>query len=216
MRIEHMVHMQTAVVFETDLEMSESVASIAGAIADAVREGISRTLNTQQPSQNAANVTSSGARQPGTSTPSTLYQRVSTITSGTSQHAAIPSRTQSAPIVSGDFHSDTTTGRKRYAAPTMFRAKRSRKNDARPKVVTYLRDIFCLPEHCEDRFGNVQIPRDARRTAFAKNDVGLLGKIEFKSDWSAEKMRREVCCVFAKPFGLTKEDIEEGGTTVSI
>ena len=143
MRIERMVHMQTAVVFE---EMSESVASIAGAIADAVREGISRTLYTQQPSQNAPNVTSSGTRQPGSSTPSTLYQRVSTITSGTSQHTAIPSRTQSAPIVSGDFHSDTT-GRKRYAAPTMFRAKRSRKNDARPKVVTYLRDIFCLPEH---------------------------------------------------------------------
>ena len=88
--------------------MSESVVSIAGAIADAVRQGISRTVNTQQHCQNAANVTSSGTRQPGTSTPSTLYQHVPTITSGTSQHSAIPSCTQSAPIVLGDFHSDTT------------------------------------------------------------------------------------------------------------
>ena len=69
---------------------------------------------------------------------------------------------------------------------------------------------FSVSPNTEDRFGNVQIPRGTRRTALAKSDVGLLGKIEFKSDWSAEKMRREVCCVFAKPFGLTKEDIEEG------
>ena len=34
--------------------------------------------------------------------------------------------------------------------------------------------------------------------------------MEFKLDWSAEKMRREVCSVFAKPFGLSQKDIEEG------
>ena len=90
--------------------MSESIALIAGVIADAVREGISRTLNTQQPSQSGANVTSSGTRQPATSTPSSLYQRVSTIPSGSGQHAVIPSRTQSAPSESGD-NSDATTGR---------------------------------------------------------------------------------------------------------
>ena len=52
--------------------------------------------------------------------------------------------------------------------------------------------------------GHIVIPRGCRRSLLANNDMG---KIEFQSDWTAEKMKREICLVFAKPFGLSQEDI---------
>ena len=73
------------------------------------------------------------------------------------------------------------------------------------KVVQYLRDIFCLPQEYQD-----SVPRGTRRSNLASNEIGLFSKIEFSSDWSAERMKKEICAVFAKPFCLSAEDIEGG------
>ena len=54
------------------------------------------------------------------------------------------------------------------------------------------------------------IPRGSRRSALANEDVGLIGKIEFLSDWDPDRMHKEVCSVFSKAFGLTSEDIAGG------
>ena len=95
----------------------------------------------------------------------------------------------------------------------MFKPRSKRaKNEcqSKQKSISYLRDIFCLPQSLQIDGGNVQIPRGTRRSNLANKDVGLLGKIEFQSDWSAERMRREISSVFAKPFGLSQGDIDRG------
>ena len=173
-------------------EETTSVASIAGAIADAVREGLSRSLNQQQLSQGSPSILSNktpGPSRPEVGTAPTLYQRVSTLGSSRREVSA-HDRT----------HAEESSLGKRYATPTMFLSKRSRKHESKTKRVAYVRDIFCLPPECQGRSGTVVIPRGARRSAMANEEVGLMGKIEFYSDWSPNRMRREICSVFSKPF----------------
>ena len=51
------------------------------------------------------------------------------------------------------------------------------------------------------------IPRGEKRNYLAEN--GLLEKIEFNSEMSAEDIKVEVCRVFASPMGLSEDDITE-------
>ena len=90
-------------------------------------------------------------------------------------------------------------------------AKRS-KSGTQPKLVIYVRDIFCLPQ-CDS--GTIAIPRRTRHNFLASNEVGLLGKIKFQSSWTATKMRQEINLVFARPFGLNHENIENNGRKIN-
>lgn len=92
-------------------------------------------------------------------------------------------------------------------------AKRS-KSGTQPKSVVYLRDIFCLPLDCQSDSGTIAIPRGTRRNFLASKEVGLLGKIEFQSSWTAEKMRQENSLVFARPFELNR-DIKNNGRRIN-
>ena len=175
-------------------DTTTSVASIAGAIVEAVREGL-----TQQ--QQRSNREMPIPARDGVGTSASLYHRASTI--GSSRRDAL----SHGPMW---VNAEEPGSRKRFAAPSMFLSKRMRRNETQPKRIAYVRDIFCLPLECQGRSGTVVIPRGERRNALANEEVGLMGKIEFYSDWSADRMRREVCSVFAKAFGLTPESIAEG------
>ena len=186
---------------------SDSVATIAGVIAEAVREGLQRTLSSRSPgpSQNA----SPSALQSGgllSHDNSSLYQRVSAVGSaaGASSYNPGTPRSDSLP------GSGSQSCKKRFAAPTMFKGKRSRRNEPQPKPVTYVRDVFCLPSECQGPNGTVVIPRGCRRSALANDEIGLLGKIAFDSDWSDERMREEISAVFSKSFGINEEDLARG------
>jgi len=93
----------------------------------------------------------------------------------------------------------------------MFQTKsKRRKVESKSKTVKYLRDIFCLPHYTKTKNGVISIPRGSRRSFLASKEIGLMGKIEFSSYWPPERMRREVCRLFAKPFGTTEVEIESG------
>ena len=172
-----------------------SVASIAGAIVEAVREGL-----TQQQQRSGAREMPIPARD-GVGTSASLYHHVCTVGSSRREVVSLgPTR----------VNAEEPGSRKRYATPSMFLSKRARRNENQPKRIAYVRDIFCLPPECQGRSGTVVIPRGEHRNALANKDVGLMGKMEFYSDWSANRMRREVCSVFAKGFDLTPESIAEG------
>lgn len=179
-------------------EASETtlVASIAGAIVEAVRDGLSRSLTTQ-PQGRSMPAFSGPPLYEGVGTSASAYQRASSVTS-----------------VRREVLSRFNESRKRYATPSMFLLKRSCKRESQPRSIAYVRDIFCLPLECQGPSGTVMILRGSRRSALANEDVGLMGKIEFLSDWSPDRMCREVCSVFSKAFGLTSEDIA-GGKLIS-
>ena len=198
---------------------SASVAAIAGAIAEVVRESINRTL-TPQPSvfpgraQDTSPSVSPFVAQPPSNaatsvgTAANLYQRVATLGSpppGASSHRSEIQRQGALPGTSRQ-----SSFNKRFATPTMFMSKRSRRTEPQPKKVTYMRDIFCLPRECQGQNGTVLIPRGSRRSALANKEVGLLGKIEFDSNWSPERMQQEILAVFSKPLGLSEEDLAAG------
>lgn len=122
-----------------------------------------------------------------------------------------PSTSRGIPFPSRNETSDVGRRKRKFVAPSMFQTKaKRRKVESKPKSVKYLRDIFCLPKSCMDEDGTVAIPRSTRRSILASKEVGLMGKIEFSSDWSPNDMKMEICRVFSKPFGLTEEEIEGG------
>lgn len=57
---------------------------------------------------------------------------------------------------------------------------------------------------------HVAIPRGEKRNFLAEN--GLLGKIEFNSEMTADDLRLEVCKVFASPMALSEDDLVMGKT----
>ena len=190
-------------------EIQESVSSIAGAIVEAVREGLNRNFN---PPQQQRTVSTPLANQTTPAVNSaTLYQRVSAVGSSSPcvrrDQLAGPSRAHAGGSRSS---AEDSSSRKRYCSPSMFLPKRSRRADSQPKRTTYVRDILCLPREYQGKSGTVVVPRGARRSALASEEVGLFGKIEFQSDWTAERMRKEIFCAFSKAFQLSPEDIAEG------
>ena len=72
------------------------------------------------------------------------------------------------------------------------------------KTTHYVQDILCLPRSWCKNPQHVVIPCGTRRSFLAEN--GLLGKIQFDSDMSAEEMRIEVCKVFSYPMGLSASE----------
>ena len=178
--------------------------SITGAIIRAVREELNRSISAEE--THSPNVPSH--------VQGSLYRRVSTISSN-SHHGESSSAGVSGPVTQNvPLESNTSyTERKRpkFTLPSMFQSKvkHSKKDEPKTKSVKYLRDIFCLP-HQSCKMGSIHNPRGTRRSALANKDIGLMGKIEFQSDWCADKMRQEVCSVFVKPFALTQQDIDNG------
>ena len=193
-------------------DMSIPVSRIAGVMVDALRDSLLReTLNRGLTASQAAAgsqllPTPAATASAGTGT---VFQRASALShsrsAGTSTSQGESSRSLARALPSSSQASST---KKRYVAPSIFASKRHRRSEcAQPKSVKYLRDIFCLPSDLRNEDGTVQIPRGTRRNALAL--CGLFGKIEFRSDMSAEEMRCEVCQVFAGPFGLSAEDIQQ-------
>ena len=141
-----------------------------------------------------------------------LFQRVASISSRFTRSTG---RTEASPLQSGPSSSSglAASGTRRCVYPTLFGSrfgsKRSR-TDHQPKVVTYTRDIFCLPPNMKGHNAIVVIPRGSRRSALADERSGLLGKIVFEADWCEERMTEEITRVFAKPFDMSTADIESG------
>lgn len=83
--------------------------------------------------------------------------------------------------------------------PTLFSRKQPKPAANTTKVISYVRDIICLPKDycCKDK---VVIPRGDKRTVLAEN--GLIGKVQFNSGMSEAEVRMEICSVFAKPMGF--------------
>lgn len=53
----------------------------------------------------------------------------------------------------------------------------------------------------------IVIPRKSRRAQLGVS--GLVGKIEFNSNMTAQEMRSEICQVFSKAMGLLASDIKD-------
>lgn len=62
------------------------------------------------------------------------------------------------------------------------------------------------PKAASEGQGNISILRGATRMHLVEAE--LFGKIEFSSNMSDDDMRREICCVFATPMGLSEDDIK--------
>ena len=196
---------------------SSSVASIAGAIAEAVREELNRTLSPAEQQRAVVRRDQAGSVEslpPSATAPETIFQRVSSLSGsrllrGTSGRLQDSAGSTPLSVSSSGIVSPACGSRRRYPYPTIF-SKRSRQTDRQPKVITYSRDILCLPPQLQGRNGYVIIPRGSRRSALTDERSGLLGKIVFQSDWSEERMSDEITHIFATPFGLSPDDIGSG------
>ena len=196
---------------------SSSVASIAGAIAEAVREELNRTLSPAEQQRAVVRRDQAGSVEslpPSATAPETIFQRVSSLSGsrllrGTARRLQDSAGSTPLSVSSSGIVSPACGSRRRYPYPTIF-SKRSRQTDRQPKVITYSRDILCLPPQLQGRNGYVIIPRGSRRSALTDERSGLLGKIVFQSDWSEERMSDEITHIFATPFGLSPDDIGSG------
>lgn len=190
-------------------ENLQSVAdSVAGAIIEAIRTATQAGIAGQSRQQLGSSASPIGS----------TYEQVSSLSRQQATARATASTSQSDISQSSSDGDTSQRGVKRkLVLPTMFQlkaAKRS-KSGTQPKSVVYLRDIFCLPLDCQSDNGTIAIPRGTRRNFLASKEVGLLGKIEFQSSWTAEKMRQEISLVFARPFELNRDDIENNGRRIN-
>lgn len=90
-----------------------------------------------------------------------------------------------------------------YRLPSTFLSRRSRKMPGKcSKLLTYNRDIICLPKSYAKGANIIGIPRSERiRSFMAKNQ--LFGKIQFDSAMTEEELMGEIRSV----FNTTNEEI---------
>ena len=190
----------------------------SGSVAKAIFQAIHSRVDQQLRGDSNTHGTSAETQSTSRRTSSTTFNRASSLslTRGNSNNVAGPSTTipgsgNGSGPVSRENASPQPGMKRRFVVPTMYQTKAKRKKaESKPKSVKYLRDIFCLPHECLDDDGTIAIPRGTSRSYLASNEIGLMGKIEFCSDWSAGEMKEEICRLFAKPFGLSEDDIDVG------
>ena len=188
-------------------ENLQSVAdSVAGASIEAIRTATQAGITGQSRQQLGSSASPIGS----------MYEQALSRQQATARATASTSQSD---ISQSSSDGDTSQRgvKRKLVLPTMFQlkaAKRS-KSGTQPKSVVYLRDIFCLPLDCQSDNGTIAIPRGTRCNFLASKEVGLLGKIEFQSSWTAEKMRQEISLVFARPFELNHDDIENNGRRIN-
>ena len=161
--------------------MTSEMQSVADAIVQAIRVATSQTSQ-------APHSSSSGTMR--------TYDRVSTTVSGTSGSVSGSGQRLATSMMINDHpgpsSSTAPSPAGKLVIPTMFQSKGAKRSKP-VKTVRYLRDIFCLPRDVlNGETGTIGIPRGTRRNSLANKDVGLLGKIEFESVWSAERMKQEI------------------------
>ena len=83
--------------------------------------------------------------------------------------------------------------------PTVFLYKRKGQGPAK-KVLTYDRDIVCLPQSFIRKDGTVGIPRSSEKRTYLCAH-GLVGKIRLTSGMSEDEIMDEIRSVFERPFG---------------
>lgn len=166
-----------------------NIDALAGAIAGAIYRQ-SRSLSNVNGSSSATTPTAgtSAATRPTPTSP-TVFDRASELRS-----------------LSGS----SLSKRPKFTPPTLYENARDRKSSRRksatPKPTVYVRDIILLPKDSRGRDGVITIPRKERRSKLGV--AGLVGKMEFNSNMSAQEVRSEICQVFATPMGLTESDIK--------
>ena len=90
---------------------------------------------------------------------------------------------------------------RKYKLPSTFVHKKRGKGKAPPKrILTYDRDICCLPHSFMRKDGTVPIPRSVKKRTFLCAN-GLVGKIRLSSEMSEKQIMSEIRSVFEKPFG---------------
>ena len=110
--------------------------------------------------------------------------------------------------------SGVVVGKKRYQPPSAFCSSsinnlRGNKHGKRLQHTNkmFIRDIVCLPaSYGKTQKNNIPIPRGRSRSDLAQK--GLIGKIEFNTGMTEMDIRREICEVFAIPFGYNVDDWE--------
>ena len=83
--------------------------------------------------------------------------------------------------------------------PTLFLKSRKGQGPLK-KVLTYDRDICCLPRSFLRKDGTVAIPRSTEKRTYLCAH-GLVGKIRLTSDMAEEEIMDEIRSVFKRPFG---------------
>ena len=163
---------------------SRDIERIAGAVADAVRQSLSRT--------------------PPSGLQAATFSRVSSLKSSRGSGESSSSTTVTASRLSG-------VSKRKMPAPSAF-GKRRKSEKTKPSVrapITYIRDIMCLPKtYHRPGSANISIPRTDKRNSIS--EAGLIGKVEFRSDMSSLEVRQEICKVFADAMCADKLDIETG------
>ena len=188
-------------------QQQNAVNDAAQAIAQAVTETLNRSIAATGvvatvPSRLDGNVREriSSLQSPRLGSPLTLPNR----TPGT---LPTSSRMVSETANGSGGHNTIGGTKRRFPPPTLFSRKRAKPASNNTKVISYVRDIVCLPkDYC--RKDKVVIPRGDKRTVLAEN--GLIGKVQFHSGMSAAEVRMEICAVFAKPMGLQSLEMSDG------
>ena len=149
-------------------ENLQSVAdSVAGAIIEAIRTATQAGIAGQSRQQLGSSASPIGS----------TYEQVSSLSRQQATARATASTSQSDISQSSSDGDTSQRGVKRkLVLPTMFQLKAAKqsKSGTQPKLVIYIRDIFCLPQ-CDS--GTIAISRGFRHNFLANNEVGLLGKI---------------------------------------
>ena len=85
--------------------------------------------------------------------------------------------------------------------PTMFVHKDKRKGQGpAKKVLTYDRNICCLPQSFTCKNGTIAIPRSYKKRTYLCAH-GLVGKIHLTSDMSEDETMDEISSAFKRLFG---------------
>lgn len=170
-----------------DVQSDVSLEAIVGAVTSAVRESLcTRGSNSQ-----------------------TTFER-SRVESRASE-SVIGGSSSGSSTVPTPMSTECPSKRPKFNPPTLLRSKRRSRGSKQTgigKMTTYMRDTILLPPEYISKNGDIKVPRSINRTKLGK--AGLVGKIEIDSGMSAADVSKEICEVFAKPMGYTKEDIIEG------
>jgi len=201
--------------------MSESrpgMDELAGVVANVIMQSIQSTAAAAPRSSISLNTRSRSADYPGAG-PSGNY----TAGSGndSSRSSSTSSSTRPAFDQAANLRPDSVPKRPRFVPPTLFENSRrgtgrqssrqsTRRQQDQPaaKISYYSRDVILLPGECQNKKGDITIPKPDKRVLLGR--AGLVGKIEIHSSMNAEEVRKEVCEVFSTPMGINKSNLKAG------
>ena len=171
-------------------DSSFSLGDLSNVVREGIREGISQALQQSRTSPFSAN---SG-------------QQANNLHQFQSSQSTTTNSGQAANMPTGSSTDSLGKRRNQFSPPSLFKRARNIKKSSSKVARSYVRDIMCLP--MEGRKGSkVAIPRGEYRSNLIA--AGLMGKVDISSSMTEFEVRSEICKVFHRVMGLSRNDCAE-------